>query len=166
MKKNLLGKILALGIIVLFIGAGIYPAFAKVSITTNSEINKDCECQPVDNLHFIKVRRLLNRLDFYSNILLVLSKHNPEVTKIYEELYNRISPLKEINNDRPICDILEKIYFSLKDLCYYLRDIYINYMEGNPIKAFIFNIIGYPFAFIWLMSWVIGYECNCWDEVF
>ena len=40
MEKNLFGKILVLGIIVLFIGVGIQPAFAEESISTISSKNK------------------------------------------------------------------------------------------------------------------------------
>jgi len=166
MKNNLLVKILALGIIVLFIGAGVYPAIAKESITTYSRINKDYESRPVNTLHFIKTKKLLDRLDVDSDILLALSNYNLEAAEICEELLNKISPLKEKDNDRSICDTLEVIYFALKDLVYNIREIYITHIEGKPITSFIFHILAYPFCFIWLMSWVIGYECNCWDEVF
>jgi hypothetical protein len=164
MKKNLFGKILCIGVIFLFIGAGIYPTLAKEITNSKSEIEKDFSCQNVINHDSNKLNWLLNKLEDKSNILYSLSKFNPDLSEKCEELSKNIGTLKEIDNDRSICDILENIYFSLKDFMYFLRDIYIDLKAESRIKAFIFNIAAIPFAQIWLLSWVIGYELNCWED--
>lgn len=99
MEKNLFGKILVLGIIVLFIGVGIQPAIANnVSITTASDSEEDCNlCPKVSTSRFVRLKSLLNRLDTFGNRLSVISKQNSIVEGKYQELIRRIIIFKEIN---------------------------------------------------------------------
>jgi hypothetical protein len=90
-KNKNIKKILVVGIIILFIGVGIQPAFANdISITTTSNIKEDCGCQPISNLHLVRLERLLNRVEIYTNILSLLFKHNSEVKEKCELLSNKI----------------------------------------------------------------------------
>ena len=99
MKHNLYCKILAVGIIVLFVGVGIHPAFAVD--TRQSMVNKaseeDCGCNDVDNWQLVVLEKQLNRLEVYSKLLLVLSRYNPELKEINEELYNIVTTLQQMN---------------------------------------------------------------------
>ena len=112
MRTNHLKKGLTVDIIALFIGVGVYPAVASVpirntnilqieelesSVITDSE--EDCNCQPVSKLHLIRLKRLVNRLVVYNNILLLLSKHHPEVAEKYQEISDRITELREMTNE-------------------------------------------------------------------
>ena len=73
MERNMFKKGLVVGIIFLFIGVGVQPAFAKNTIkTTISETLEDCECQTVSNHNFDRLEK-------------------------FEEISNRITILKEIN---------------------------------------------------------------------
>jgi hypothetical protein len=57
--------VLVIGIIFLFLGVAVQPAFAvDVSITKASESKDDCEiCPKVSNQHIVLIKSLLNRLE-------------------------------------------------------------------------------------------------------
>jgi hypothetical protein len=108
MEGNMFMKGLVVGIIFLFIGVGVQPAFARDTIkTTISETLEDCECQPIRNHNLdrleklsIRTNMLLNRVRIFTNIVGILSKNNPEISKEkFEELSNRITTLKELNEN-------------------------------------------------------------------
>ncbi len=167
-KQNLLSKTLTLGIIILFIGVSYSSA---ISIETelfivNNKSEEDFDCQEISNSYLVKLDRMFNRLEVYTKILKFFYINNPDLLEKWEKLSIRISALKDLNNDRPICDILKNIYFSFKDTLYYLKDVYNNLLGEEPLKAFILTLLAVPFAEIWLLTWVIGYEFNCWDEPF
>ena len=94
-------KALVVGIIVLFIGVGVQPAFAnEVSITNKtSDVEEDCNCNPVSNLHLVRLERILNRVESYTNIISIFSNRNPVIQEKCEELSNEITTLKETNNE-------------------------------------------------------------------
>jgi len=122
MQKKHTRGILAIGIVVLFIGVGIHPAFAVN--TKQSMVNKvsveDCGCGEVSDTDLVKVDRLLDRVEFYSKLLLVLSQHHPELREISEELSNQLSNINKLYDEfntnilqqikRPICYFLEPLY--------------------------------------------------------
>jgi len=81
---------------------------------------EDCGCGEVSDTDLVKVDRLLDRVEVYSKLLLVLSKHNPELREMSKELSNQLSNINklydEFNTDilqqgkHPICIILEPLY--------------------------------------------------------
>ncbi len=154
-KMKMLNKILVMGITILFIGVGIYPAFAvdnKTSVV-NQQNEENCGCEVVSKSDLIKVKRLLNRLEVYSKLLLVLSKNHPELVETSEELTNKIT-------------ILNGMYKGLKAnpllpdnlaICIYL---FIIYKFSSPIKK-IFqdiyeNIQKYPYLYYYLFDIVLN----------
>ena len=167
-KQNLISKILAMGIIVLFIGLGFSSAISieNRSSIVNNKSEEDCGCQETSDSYLVKLDRMTSRLEVYIKILMLLSKNNLELIKIWEELTVKISALEDVNNDKPICDILENIYLVFKDRLFYLSDIYKSLVGEEPLKAFLLTLLALPFAEFWLMIWVIGHELNCWDEPF
>ena len=86
MKK----EILILGIIFLFIGVGIQPAFAvEITNDTVSDNIEDCACQVVDDYDIVRVKSLLNRaersinrVEMRTKLITKLSKENPEVFEV------------------------------------------------------------------------------------
>ena len=115
MSKNpVLYKSLVVGVIVLFVGLGIQPAFAvepKLS-ANNTEKVEDCDCQSNDKTHLVE--KLLNRLE----------KN--------EVLYDVID-LNKSNFERPICEFLSNLIdkclalmeynqnpFILQFMCYFI----------------------------------------------
>jgi hypothetical protein len=140
-QRDLLSKTLVVGVIVLFIGVGIQPAFAVTSDTPDN--NDDCKlCPKVSKSHLILIRSLLNRLEKYDNQQSELSKVNPEFEKKYQEISNKIKNLKDINSsintkwDFPIiCSILGIIALSFGTIAYII-DLF---LQQNP-PAFLYLI--------------------------
>jgi len=142
MKKNIFKKVLVTGIIILFIGIGLQPAFAnEISITKTSDIDKGCKsCQPVNKNLIYRLKSLMNRFEKTKYILSIFSKHNPEHKEKYQEFSDKITATTEENNnylsdlswDFPyICDIgirfYWKFYYSLKYLDEYILSFYDEY---------------------------------------
>ena len=110
MKKGLTVVIIAL-----FIGVGVYPAVSSVPIKTSnilqdeeldtsivtdiSDSEEDCNCKPVSNLHLVKLKRLVNRILVYNNLLSLLSKHHPDLAEKYQEISDEITELREMTNE-------------------------------------------------------------------
>ncbi len=75
--------------------------------------SRDCNCKEIDSRHLIRLEKQLNRLEVYTKLLLVLSRYNPELREISEELSNEITILKEELTDDPPFPILCKIFWGL-----------------------------------------------------
>ena len=89
-NPDLLYKTLVVGVIVLFIGVGIQPAFADVSNISKSESNENCDiCPSIEDL-----------------------VDNEDVKK-YQKLLDKINSLKEedeeLNSNTPLCDWIYEI---------------------------------------------------------
>ena len=168
MKGNMFRKGLVVGIIVLFIGVGIQPAFAnEVSITNKtSDVEEDCNCNPVSNLHLIRLERMLNRLEMHTKILSVFSKYNPEVAEKYQEISNRISTLKETNNELKLDSPFQYNLF----MCIYLITLLISVgiaieivyglAETFPALIPILYVID---KFLWDLELEVNYLLNYYD---
>ena len=177
MKSKLYCKVLAVGIIVLFLGVSVSSGFA-VDTNQSVRVNQgekciECrECDEISDVDLVRVERLLYRVEVYSNLLSVLSRHNPKLKEISEKLSDCISTIIEIFKDLSddpfpiICDILEAIVTPLDALGGYLivlSDLY----EDNPIISNILLLLAttilaieMPFvslAFIFQCSWIKPY---------
>ncbi len=144
MQKKLYCKILAIGIIILFIGAGIHPAFAvenKPSMVNKASEEECWECKEVNDRQLVVLERQLNRLEVYSKLLLVLSRYNPELREISEELLKEISTLKEELAYEPPYPILCKIFWGLYIGLYPIVVIIQTLYEYFPnLREIIYNI--------------------------
>ena len=184
MRNHCCKKALVVGIIVLFIGVGVYPAVSSVPIkTTNilqidelespviSDSEEDCNCKPVSNLHLVRIERLVNRIVVYNNLLSLLSRHNPEVAEKYQEISDEITALRELTNelkpdtdweDNPvICMILFIILFVLSNIG--MRFLYLSEdFERFPILSNFFYLIYVIFQKMASPYWYLfleHYEC-------
>ena len=146
MKK----EILIIGIIFLFVGVGIQPAFAVENISINrpsSENIEDCNCQ-VDDNNLVRLERLSNRIDSFidrvetcNKLMPILYKDNPEVKVEYEKLLNDIDLFEEIYADlennipvdgRPICNMLKNLRGKTLDKSSYYANLGARiYLEEN-----------------------------------
>ena len=120
--SNMVYKTLVIGVIVLFIGVGIQPAIAvDIKTTISNNQNEDCKsCDEVSESDLIKIEKLLNKVDVYSKLLLLLSKYNSELRELSEELSNQLSNINKLYDEfninilqqfkRPICFILEPLF--------------------------------------------------------
>ncbi len=164
-------KGLVVGIIVLFIGVGIQPAFAnEVSITNKtSEVEEDCNCNPVSNLHLIRLERMLNRVESYTNIISIFSYRNPVIKEKFEELSNEITSLREMNNalksdflfetDFPIiCEIIDQTMRFVGDIGLSM----LNLTEKYPIlwPILFLPIVAMAAINANLLFWGMHLECD------
>jgi len=111
-KFVILYKTLVVGVILLFIGIGIQPAFAVKS--NFSDTDNDCElcAKKVSTSHLILISGLINIIEKYENQLILSSKQYPQFEEKYKDLFNAITIFsEEINNinrngDSLICKII------------------------------------------------------------
>ena len=160
-------KLLVFGIILLFLGVGFQPALAnEISTNTVSDVDEDCiECQPVSRVDLLKVRLLLIRLEVFTNVILSRFGNIPRVSEKNEEIYDKISTLKEINNelklnssllDFPnIRSLLDNYFNLLWDIREKISDIYWFFIFFTFVSVLIEMIM----TFIWTIGFVLG----CWN---
>ena len=181
MSRNpVLYKILVVGVIVLFIGIGIQPAFAvdtKTTISNNQ--NEDCKsCDEVSESDLIKIDKLLNKVDVYSKLLLMLSKYNSELREMSEELSNQLSNINKLYDEfninilqqstRPICFILEPLYAIIwfiwtvsSAICYYAIWCYSLEMVLLLILFLPILIVVTP-IFMVVEEMIVKFDCDRW----
>ena len=166
MKYNYKIKILVVGIIVLFLGVGFQPALANEI----SDVEEDCGCQPVSRVDLLKVKLLLIRLEAFTNVILSKYEHIPEIQEECGEILDRITSLREMNDEfeshlllndehpwckflMPIGNTLTIIIFTLIDLTYYF--------ENNPILLKIIGFLGFSLLPLYttVLALVILYDC-------
>lgn len=110
---------LAVAVILLFIGVGIQPAIAKLSIITTSDNEDDCNlCPKVSNQHLVRLKSLISRLETLNTKLSVLSKHYPEFEGKYNGILNILNTDKILDNSYPLrCKILYEIMNRYVERC-------------------------------------------------
>ena len=148
MVKNpvLLYKTLVVGVIVIFIGVGIQPAFAVNIISTDNE--EDCSiCLPVNRLQVVRFKSLLNRLERYSDALLLSSKLNPIVADKYKELSDSIAILTEMD-----VEYISDLSWNFPILCLFLFILF--------VFAFILLLLGTAPNLVFIIG-DIGKALNC-----
>ena len=190
MKENIFRKSLVVGIIVLLIGVGVHPVFAKDTIKTTSETLEDCGCQPVSNHNLNRleklsnrIEKLLNRAEIFTNITAKLSKNNPEISEKCEELSKNISKLLEMNDNLKsillhqkypsiICEILyamdemlENTFQTFFDLFVFFGELYLKI----PIAIFLIPVV-YFFFYMFksvesliLFNYILMFVLDCPD---
>ena len=170
MKSKLYVKILALCVVLCFIGIGIQPAFAiDIKQSISKDETEECEdCKELSNAELVKVKQLINRVEVYSKLLLVLARDNPELRYLSEELSDKIAILKEeITNGPPfpiICATLEYIILFVS----YMPEIFDDWMQNSsPLKMIIAWIYSRTIIFfvypIFVVTFIIGVYLACWD---
>lgn len=130
MKKNLLGKNLALGIIVLSIVAGVYPSFAVEikSTVTNNQSEEDCGCEVENEYKQVIVDRLIAKLRTNINRILLRVSDIPEVEEEFKDI------IDAFNSDRPICNLVLQINESISQKIQNVNDL-LNQYKHNPIRG-------------------------------
>jgi hypothetical protein len=158
---SLLYKSLVVGVIVLFIGVGVQPAFAVTSITSDSD--DECNlCPKLSKQHIVRVKSLLDRLEKYDNELSVLSKLNPEIEEKYQEISNYINSDKPISI-RPLCIFLElQIYWFTEMGIGFLEQIIWSWYPGEKLSCIISAIVSFSIALMFLL---LSIGILCWNII-
>jgi len=145
-------KLLAVGVIVLFLGLAFQPTFA---INLSKSISDDeCECDicpKVSKQYFVRLKSLINIIDRYNNPLSVLSKLNPEVDEKYQELSESISTLQDLNGNDDFCDALNNIAW----LCLMILETIVI----TPLLIFIKVLLGFV-----VFSCLILWQMYCYED--
>ena len=153
-------KTITTGIILLFIGVSFS---SGISIDTETAEIYDCGCNEIDDVQLVMLEKQLNRLKVYSKLLLVLSRYNPELRLICDELLDIIDSsnlwdfpficgsLELINNQ------LESLKWSIGNIAYILPSlefllefmIYIIEQIQNPVLIIgaIFDCPDWPWPY-------------------
>jgi hypothetical protein len=111
-KPVILYKTLVVGVIFLFVGIGIQPAFADGSNFSDSDIGCNLCAEKVSKSHLGFINGLLNIIVKNENQLSTFSKQYPQIDEQYQELSNAITIFsEEVNNiyrngDSFICAII------------------------------------------------------------
>jgi hypothetical protein len=181
MQKSIIKKGLVAGIIVLFIGIGVQPAFA-VDISNNrpSEYIEDCGCEINDNnLVRIKsllkrIESLLDRVEIRIKLITTLYKDHPEVIEDCEEISEKITTFREMNEEnfserisisgsqsnKIICDILEILYLLTFPIVIILTPIRDKYEEGTIIYIML-TLVAVPLLILASISAMLLYVFDC-----
>ena len=135
------------------------------NVVGTSEVGEDCNCKPINDIQVVRIERLLDRLESRINFILLKYGDIPEVAEKNEEIYDKISTLKEINNelklnssllDFPnICSILDNYFNLLWDIREKISDIYWFFIFFTFVSVLIEMIM----TFIWTIGFVLG----CWN---
>ena len=172
--------LLAFGITILFLGLSINPTIAVNPISSDNE--EDCDiCPKVSKTHLVRFRSLINRVETLDNKLSVISNHNPEVAEKYQELFDRITTLvemnKELNPDSPlqnyqkICSIIVPVFSILQMIGFF--HIYLSAsvkLLQRPMITAISNIYDFIWSLIWIPPFLISFilihrfECIDWED--
>lgn len=156
MIRKFVGKLIAVIIILLFFNTSINPSFA---LETKSNIsidkNKMClECQNDVNYDLIRMDKLMSRIEFFNNKLIYLSKFNPEINNLNEEISYDIILFKDLYKnlklsnaeDRILCLLLESIFWRYTNKANYYLELG---RESNNLLL----------SLIYLTIWNIYFGC-------
>ena len=147
MTRNHTRGILALGIICLFIGVGIHPAFAvdtKTSMVNKANEEECWECKEIDNRHLVRLEKQIKRIEVYTKFLLVLSRYNPEIKEKCEEILDVIN-LNRLWDFPIICAILERIEIQLVSMLYKWEYLIWEFKYNPIIRSIIYGFTGWIF---------------------
>jgi hypothetical protein len=166
MKKNMLSKALAIGVIILFVSIGFKPAFAienKLS-NDNTEKNEDCNCLEGNRHHPIKIEFLLTKLKVVTNILLLRFGHLPEIKEICQNILDIIGSNRQ-QDYTLLCNILENYSNRLESRYLNMENVQNKMKERSPYIGGFFSALmemyqGIIYYYNELLN-VVGYHlCN------
>ena len=128
------------GVIILFIGLGVQPAFAVIpNIAKNEEDNSIC--QKIKN----HIDRLKILLDDYKKYEIKSSKLNLEYKEKFQELYDEITTVNEAldnirPNDHPILNLFYFLYRIVLIMVFYLIVVPIGFIIALILAPFYITI--------------------------
>ena len=166
MKKNMLSKTLAIGVIILFIGIGFQPVFAienKLS-ADNTEKNEDCDCPEVERFYPIRIKFLLTNLKVVSNIILSRHGYISEIKEICQNILDIIGSNRQLDFTL-FCKILENYSNRLESRYLNMEIFQNNLKEKSPFIGGFFTAVmeiyqGIIYYYNELLN-VLGYHlCN------
>jgi hypothetical protein len=166
--KTISKKTIVISIILLLVGVSVSTAISVDTKSTKSNNqNEDCrECNEVSDADLVRVERLLNRVEVYSKLLLVLSKFNPEIKEEYEGLSKRISTLSSLKlGYENICNILIGIGIIILGTAGILEQLLYSLSQTPLANGLLFNFL-YSLTLSLYMIFAYGFFLmdffDCW----
>jgi hypothetical protein len=168
MTRNHTRGILAIGIICLFVGLGIHPAFAVD--TRQSMVNKareeDCGCKELDDKQLVVLEKQLNRLDVYSKLLLVLTSQYPELKGMLYRISIFTGMIKKLTDmtfrqRSVICDFLDVIINAITEIIFIPLGNLIDSYDENSFMYYFLRIMMSLAEYTMLPVWVIYAYFQC-----
>jgi hypothetical protein len=165
MNKDMIGKILALGVIILFITVGIQPALAiepKLS-ADNIEKEEDCDCQELDSKTLSRVNLLLTKLKLRTDLVSKRFGHIPEIKEKCDKLSDVVNSINPKGIILDICWAIYNLSFTLQDLFFnytYLIRYHAN--QGNGILVFYYFFKAIGVYSIVIIAGTIAILLRCW----
>ena len=149
-------KLLVVGIIVLFIGVGVYPVIA---VETNSSMvnnQDDCGCEDVSNIHLERIGSKLERLKGYTKSLLLLSKRNPVIYEKCLEVSDSINTITEKYEELSYyMDTLEWEYPIICTVYLWLYDKILNTLDiCDAIIEYLEQLLPFGLLLSGFFAWV------------
>jgi hypothetical protein len=148
--KTICKKSIVISIILLLIGVSVSSA---ISVDTESTISnnqsEECrECNKVDDRQLVVLEKQIDRLEVYSKLVLVLSKHHPEIT----EMSMKLSELTNVN--RPLCELVLNIGINfINKFEYYVELAGYFYNESREVLGYLCTLLA---LFYYGLSFYIG----------
>ncbi len=162
--KYIYKKSLVISIILLLIGFSVSSAISvdTKSPVVNQQRGEDCNYEEINSRHLVRLERQLNRLEVYTKLLLVLSRDNPELREISEELSYLISTFKKSDLKDIICDWLLNMIYSLDNITMDLFNRSLDeWHAGNYINSIILFFRAYPFIVLAEILFKIWESIGC-----
>ena len=167
--KNISKQLICISIILLLIGVSVSRAISvdTESTISNNESEECKECNEVSDADLIKVERLLNRVEVYRKLLIVLAKHNPEVLEDCKEISNMITTLNKFDLNELICvGLINILKHVLSRFSYCLRKIDEFQKELRIIMVIIYTLIGNVYIALIFVINNIAFKFGCENPYF
>jgi hypothetical protein len=158
-KSALLYKALVVGVIVLFVGMGVQPAFAVTQDTSNGEDDCNLCAKKVSTSHPLLLKILKDKVNELEKTLIFFPENNGDIEENVKEFFELISEISDIKDKD-----LENSFKS--EFCKKMKkrfdNFYVDY--GKIWSQFIYNPIVLSFfisilAIVILIEVVVGLSC-------
>ena len=169
MRTSCVKNGLVMVVILLFVGVAVQPGIAVNLISTDNE--EDCDiCPKVSKTHLVRLKSLIDKVETLNNNISLMSRLNPEVVEKYQELYERITTLKEMNQilkpDYPypiICNIL--FYMGFIPFLMYLlfAKLVWDVMEDSILSWILRSLLGIGILILFT-TMGLGVSIGCWES--
>jgi hypothetical protein len=165
--KNICKKSFVISIILLLIGVSVSSAISvdNESTISNRQSEECIACKEVSDTDLILVERLLDRVEVYSKWLMVLSRHNPELKQVCEELINEIKIVNNVAKGTfTYCLLLFIKIYIVGKIAIYLDMISCELPEDSTLYKIFYNLTIYFWnKFSELIDSGKDYDCWWWE---
>lgn len=176
--KSISKPLITVSIILLLLGVSVTSAIRVENNKPIIESKEDCGCNVFSDTEIVRLETQLDKLESYTKLLLVLSKHNSELQVICEKISLEVSSLEkmvirivnfvdllkelEVSVTFPILCLLFGIRVGVSWTIHFIAE----YTEIlNPEMTPFRIILSYIFFFRFWVYHSIGVIFGCWEQL-